>query len=148
MEGTGIRIVIPSERKWLEFIDISVEAALKIVGVDMPERLSFAVREAFINAMCVAESLNEEKMSSIETQLTVSDECLEIRVLDEGGGLPDNWQEKISNITCEEFIMGVSGRGLIFIKEYMDEMCSEFADDGRHVLIMRKKLGGKRDEQQ
>ncbi len=142
MEGAGVKIVIPSERKWLEFMDISVEAALKIIEVDTPQQVSFAVREAFINAMRVSEDLNKEKITSIEIQLIVSDECLEIRVFDEGRGLPDGWQEKVNNKTCEEVIMAVSGRGLFFIKEYMDEMHSEFADDGRHVFIMRKKLGG------
>jgi len=148
MEATGVKIVIPSERKWMELMDVSVDAALKIVGVEMPEQLSFAVREAFINAMRVSETLNKGTIASIETQLIVSDEYLEIRVLDEGTGLPDGWQEKIDHKTGEEFILSGSGRGLIYIREYMDEMCSEFAEDGRHVFIMRKKLGGTYNEQQ
>ncbi len=147
MGEPGVKIVIPAERKWLEFVDISVEGALKIIGVDTPEQVSFAVREALINAMRVSEGLNKEKMSSIEIQLIASDECLEIKVLDEGRGLPDDWQEKVNNKTCEEFVMGVSGRGLLFIQEYMDEIHSEFAADKRHVFIMRKNLGGKYDEQ-
>lgn len=140
MKSTGVKIIIPSERRWLEFMDTSIDSILRTIGFENLAELNFAIREALINAMRVSESLNKDNVVSIEIQVTVSEGCLEIQIFDEGKGLPSGWQERINTKTCEEFVRGTSGRGLFFIKAYMDEMHSKIASDGRHVFIMRKNF--------
>ena len=46
---------------------------------------------------------------------------------------------------CEEILWSKSGRGLLYIKEYMDKKKKKKNVEGKHVFTMRKKIGGNGD---
>jgi len=131
--------VIPAERCWLQVADAALDAAFQALGAQSPQRLAFAAREAFINALQVIEEQGGD--SEIEIQLSSDDGWIEIRVTDPGPGLPEGWRLKLDDPPPEDSLTSLSGRGLMFIRRFVDELSSERDTDGRHILIMRKRRG-------
>ncbi|MDR3563103.1 MAG: ATP-binding protein [Negativicutes bacterium] len=134
-------MVIPAERCWLQVVDATLDAAFQSLGVKSQQRLGFAAREALINAMRVAEELDGEGVAEIEIQLTTGGGWTELRVIDPGQGLPEGWQQKLEAQEVKDSVVSLSGRGLMFIKEFVDELSSVRDAEGRHILIMRKREG-------
>jgi len=80
-------------------------------GVDM------AVREAVTNAVIHGNKLDEAKL--VELTLRNSPEVFEIRVHDQGSGFNPN---EVPDPTKDENILRTSGRGIFFMRNFMDEV--------------------------
>ena len=104
---------------------ISEEAAF---GIDM------AVREAIANAVIHGNKLDETKL--VEVKVKSSPDSLEIKVHDQGQGFdPKN----ISDPTKEENILKSSGRGIFFMRNFMDEVDWSTAPEGGTSVRMIKR---------
>ena len=104
---------------------ISEEAAF---GIDM------AVREAIANAVIHGNKLDETKL--VEVKVKSSPDSLEIKVHDQGQGFdPKN----ISDPTKEENILKSSGRGIFFMRNFMDEVDWSIAPEGGTWVRMIKR---------
>ena len=136
-----MKLVIPAERCWLQVADATLDSAFQSLGIQAGRRLGFAAREALINALRIEEESGRTAESEIEVQVSAEDGWIELRVIDNGPGLPEGWQQTLSGRVAEDSVTSVSGRGLVFIQQFVDEIRSERDADGRHVLIMRKKEG-------
>lgn len=80
-------------------------------GVDM------AVREAVTNAVVHGNKLDSGKLVEIKLRNTPS--AFEITIHDQGSGFnPDN----VPDPTAEENILRTSGRGIFFMRNFMDEV--------------------------
>jgi len=94
-----------------EFVNrsgISEDAAF---GIDM------AVREAVTNAVVHGNKQDETKV--VDITLTSSPDAVEISVHDQGPGFnPSN----VPDPTAEENILKTSGRGIFFMRNFMDEV--------------------------
>ena len=99
-------------------------------GVDM------AVREAVTNAVVHGNKLDEAKI--VELKLLPTTEGFEIIVHDQGTGFnPDD----IPDPTKDENILKTSGRGIFFMRNFMDTVeWTKNANGGTNVR-MTKKLG-------
>jgi serine/threonine-protein kinase RsbW len=80
-------------------------------GVDM------AVREAVTNAVVHGNKLDEAKL--VELTLRNSPEVFEIRVHDQGSGFNPN---EVPDPTKDENILRTSGRGIFFMRNFMDQV--------------------------
>ena len=105
---------------------VSEDAAF---GIDM------AVREGIANAVIHGNKLDEKKLVVIT--VAKSADTLEITVRDQGEGFNP---ETISDPTAEENILKTSGRGIFFMRNFMDEVIWEVLPEGGTVLRMTKKL--------
>ena len=134
-----MKLVIPAQRPWLQVVDATLDAAFLSLGIQSGQRLAFAAREALINALRVSEEQCAGQDSEIEIRLNADDAWLELQVIDPGPGLPPGWQLALSRETDEAAPTRPSGRGLMYIRRFVDEMSSDRDPEGRHVLTMKKR---------
>ncbi len=104
---------------------MSEEAAF---GVDM------AVREAIANAIIHGNQLDESKL--VEISVTSSPDSLEIRVHDQGAGFNP---ETVADPTEEENLLKSSGRGIFFVRNFMDEVYWLTPPEGGTTVRMIKR---------
>lgn len=100
-----------------------------IFGVDM------AVREAITNAVVHGNKLDENKFAEIS--LRTSPGIFEITVHDQGKGFDPS---VIPDPTKEENILKTSGRGIFFMRNFMDEVEWTKDPDGGTTVRMLKRL--------
>lgn len=104
---------------------MSEEAAF---GVDM------AVREAIANAIIHGNQLDESKV--VEISVTSSPDSLEIRVHDQGAGFNP---ETVADPTEDENLLKSSGRGIFFVRNFMDEVYWLTPPEGGTTVRMIKR---------
>ena len=97
-------------------------------GVDM------AVREAIANAIIHGNQLDESKL--VEVIVTSSPDSLEIKVHDQGAGFNP---EAVADPTAEENLLKSSGRGIFFVRNFMDEVYWLTPPEGGTTVRMIKK---------
>ena len=134
-----MKLVIPAQRCWLQVVDATLDAAFQSLGIQSGQHLAFAAREALINALRVIEEQCAGRDSEIEIRLHADDDWLVLQVIDPGPGLPAGWQLTLSREVDEAAVIRPSGRGLMYIKRFVDELSSERDPEGRHVLTMKKR---------
>ena len=144
--GEEVKLTIPAQKKWLGLVDLTIEYIAKSLEAIMDAQVAFAVREAVINAMCAAEKMAPTRESAIDIVVCCNEEYWEIQIADEGPGISETVLERLTTMDCADLLWSESGRGLLYIKEYMDEYYSEKNVEGKHVFTMRKKIGGNGDE--
>ena len=104
---------------------ISEDAAF---GIDM------AVREAVTNAVVHGNRQDENK--TVDVTLKSSPDAVEISVHDQGPGFnPEN----VPDPTAEENILKASGRGIFFMRNFMDEVNWLIRPGGGTTVRMLKR---------
>jgi serine/threonine-protein kinase RsbW len=129
-------ILLPStiesvEKAAAETADYAAQCGLDegaLFGIDM------AVREAVANAVKHGNKLDESK--SVELTLTNSPEAFEIAVRDFGTGFA---VDEVADPTEEENLLKASGRGILFMRSFMDEVEWFNPPGGGTVVRMAKK---------
>lgn len=136
MTAETTEIKIPSR---LESIDKAVEQAVEFAkssGFSEAETypIDMAVREAVANAVKHGNLLDETKQ--VEIALSNSDTDFEITVRDYGTGFE---VEEIPDPTNPENLLKANGRGILFIRTFMDEVEWFRHPSGGTVIKMTKK---------
>lgn len=99
-----------------------------VFGIDM------AVREAVTNAVLHGNRQDEAK--TVEVTFTTSAEAIEITVRDMGEGFnPDN----VPDPTDAQNLLKTSGRGVFFMRTFMDEVEWSHHPEGGTLVRMSKK---------
>jgi serine/threonine-protein kinase RsbW len=98
-------------------------------GIDM------AVREAVTNAVLHGNKEDETKFVEVIVKSSASE--LEIRVHDEGFGFNP---ELIQDPTKEENLLKTSGRGIFFMRNFMDEVDWVIRPEGGTTVRMLKRF--------
>jgi serine/threonine-protein kinase RsbW len=104
---------------------ISEDAAF---GIDM------AVREAVTNAVLHGNQQDENK--TVDVTLKSSPDAVEISVHDQGPGFNP---EEVPDPTAEENILKASGRGIFFMRSFMDEVNWLIRPGGGTTVRMLKR---------
>ena len=104
---------------------ISDDAAF---GIDM------AIREAVTNAVIHGNSEDEDKV--VDIILKSSPEAVEISVHDQGAGFNPN---EVPDPTAEENLLKTSGRGILFMRSFMDEVVWFVPPEGGTTVRMLKR---------
>jgi serine/threonine-protein kinase RsbW len=97
-------------------------------GIDM------AVREAVTNA--VLHGNREDKNKTVDVTLKSSPDAVEISVHDQGTGFNP---EEVPDPTAEENILKASGRGIFFMRSFMDEVDWLIRPGGGTTVRMLKR---------
>lgn len=134
LETTELRF--PSRIEAVSEAAAAVSDFLNRLGID--EGIAFgvdmAVREAVTNAVLHGNKLNEAKV--VDLKLRNSPEAFEIIVHDQGQGFNPS---DVPDPTKEENILKTSGRGIFFMRNFMDAV--EWSADpkgGTTVRMMKK----------
>jgi serine/threonine-protein kinase RsbW len=111
-----------------EFVGRSGVSDDAAFGIDM------AVREAVTNA--VLHGNREDENKTVDIVLKSSPDAVEISVHDQGPGFnPEN----VPDPTAQENIMKTSGRGIFFMRTFMDEVDWLIRPEGGTTVRMLKR---------
>ena len=118
------------------------EAALKAddfakksgLGDDFISSIDLAVRESVANAVKHGNKFDESKI--VEIRLSKADGTFEMSVRDHGAGFDP---ENIPDPTNPENLLKASGRGILFMRAFMDEVEWTNAEGGGTIVRMVKK---------
>ncbi len=132
-----------TELKFPSRIEAVDEVAAALAGVvsrsGIDEKAAFgidmAVREAVTNA--VLHGNKEDETKFVEVIVKSSPSELEIRVHDEGFGFNP---ELIQDPTKEENLLKTSGRGIFFMRNFMDEVDWVIRPEGGTTVRMLKRF--------
>jgi serine/threonine-protein kinase RsbW len=137
--STSIKLVIPSEIKLVDLVHTASEKMAELAGFDAEEALNvgLAVREAVINA--IVHGNGEDPSLKVDVTLTAGRKGLQARVRDQGGGFdPD----LTADPTNEDNLLRTTGRGLLLIRAFVDDVVFKRARKrGMEVTLTKKRNG-------
>ena len=141
MRGGIVRLQIPSNFELLDVIQVASDRLATLAGLDEDaiHWIGVAVRESVINAIKHGNREDYEKLVTIEFSLapvTAPTEFV-VRVLDEGEGFEP---EEVADPLAPENILKSSGRGIFFMRSFMDDVVLRRASEGGMEVRMVKKL--------
>jgi serine/threonine-protein kinase RsbW len=105
------------------------------VSEDVAFGIDMAVREAVTNAVVHGNKLDETKF--IDLSLKTLSGAVEITVHDQGSGFNPN---EVPDPTQKENILKTSGRGIFFMRNFMDEVDWSINPKGGTTARMIKRL--------
>ena len=108
-----------------------------VVGFDEDacHYMSVAIRESVVNAMRHGNKLDENKRVTVE--FAIQPEALLVHVQDEGTGFKP---EAVPDPVAEENLLKADGRGIFFMKSFMDDVKYSFPEGGGTRVTLLKKL--------
>ena len=136
-ESERIEITISSRFENIELVQVIAEHLCENAGVDEDGShwVGMAVREAVANAIKHGNKLDIRKKVNATFDLRGSE--LEITVSDEGKGFDPT---TVSDPLNPQNLMKTSGRGIFYMKTFMDRIDYSFHPDGGTSLVMKKNL--------
>jgi serine/threonine-protein kinase RsbW len=136
-DGERIEITISSRFENIELVQVIAEHLCENAGLDEDGShwIGMAVREAVANAIKHGNKLDIRKKVSATFELRGYE--LEIQISDEGEGFDP---EKVSDPLNPQNLMKTSGRGIFYMKTFMDQIRYSFTAGGGTLLLMTKNL--------
>jgi serine/threonine-protein kinase RsbW len=121
----------------IELVQVVLKDSLERLGLDEDARhwVDIAVREAVANA--IKHGNRQDPTKRVEVDLGLDGESLVIRVEDEGEGFEPG---EVSNPLAPENLLKPSGRGIFYMRSFMDEVQYGLRPDGGTVVTLRKRL--------
>jgi serine/threonine-protein kinase RsbW len=136
-----IRIELPSSFELLDLVQLLSDRLSALAGMDEDAMhwVSVAVRESVINAIKHGNRGDRHKHVQIEFRLSPREkpESFVVQVLDEGEGFDP---EEVANPLDPENVLKSSGRGIFFMRSFMDDVSIARRPEGGMVVRMAKKL--------
>jgi serine/threonine-protein kinase RsbW len=140
-ESHVVRIELPSSFDLLDLVQIVSDKLTSIAGMeeDATHWVSVAVRESVINAIKHGNKEDRGKHVTVEFLLTPRERPSEfvVEVRDEGEGFDP---EEVANPLDAENVLKSSGRGIFFMKSFMDDVTMSRRPEGGMSDRMSKKL--------
>ncbi len=124
----------------IELAQAALAHVCRLRGIDgeMEHWIGMAMREAVANAVKHGNRLDPDKRVLVKLESAGDD--LTIVVGDEGGGFDP---ERISDPLAPENQLKTSGRGIFYIRTFMDDVAFSRGEGGGTVLTMRKDLSNR-----
>jgi serine/threonine-protein kinase RsbW len=136
-EPERIEITISSRFENIELVQVIAEHLCENAGVDDDGShwIGMAVREAVANAIKHGNKLDVTKRVHATFDLRAG--TLAIRIADEGQGFDPS---QVSDPLNPQNLMKTSGRGIFYMRTFMDQVEYSFTPGGGTELMMRKNL--------
>ena len=132
-----VKLDVASRLEMLEVVQTVLAQVSALVGFDedAAHYLSVAVRESVVNAMKHGNKLDEVKR--VEVSFTMRPKELEVMIHDHGAGFdPDTVPDPLA----PENLLKAYGRGIFFMRQFMDDVSYSFPAKGGTVVTMVKRL--------
>jgi serine/threonine-protein kinase RsbW len=132
-----IRVEFGSAFDMLDFVQVVSDYVGRLTGLsdDQLFDVSVAVRESVVNAIKHGNQNDHSKRVIVEFT-TVPLEEMTVRVEDEGDGFDP---ESVADPLAPENLMKGSGRGILFMRNYMDDVTMTRVTDGGMEVRMVKR---------
>jgi len=141
VNGHVVRIELPSSFEWLDLVQLLSDRLSALAGLDEDaiHWVSVAVRESVINAIKHGNREDRAKHVTVEFMLTPhpQPERFTVSVLDQGEGFDP---EQVGDPLAPENVLKSSGRGIFFMRSFMDDVSIERRPEGGMAVRMSKKL--------
>ncbi len=139
--GGTVRLQIHSQFDMVDFVQVVSDRVGQLAGMDEDtvHWIGVAVRESVINAIKHGNREDDGKLVTVEFTLAPLDDPRElvVRVLDEGDGFDP---QQVADPLAPENMLKSSGRGIFFMRSFMDDVVLRRADQGGMEVRMVKKL--------
>jgi serine/threonine-protein kinase RsbW len=139
--GGTVRLQIHSNFDMLDFVQMVSDRMGQLAGMDddTVHWIGVAVRESVINAIKHGNREDHGKLVTVEFSFTPAHAPgeLVVRVLDQGEGFEP---EEIADPLAPENLLKSSGRGIFFMRSFMDDVTLKRASEGGMEVRMVKKL--------
>ena len=140
--GNLIRLDFPSHLDMLDVVQVLTDHVGQVGGLDEDAThwVGVAVRESVINAIKHGNAEDRTKRVTVELRLEPRAEPsrLVVRVLDQGPGFdPDS----VADPLAPENLLRSSGRGIFFMRSFMDDITLQRIPEGGMEVRMIKNLG-------
>jgi len=139
-----IRLEIKSRLENTDLVGKSIYGICNLAGMTPAEtvRVELCLVEAVTN--CIKHAYGEKNRdSTVRIEITLTDNDLRVKVLDQGTPMPDGLLDAARNpppFDPENIeALTTNGRGLMLINEIMDKV-NYLEEDGWNCLVMIKKL--------
>ena len=128
---------IGSRTENVELVQIAVKASLQQLKLDVEtsQSIGTAVREAVANAIQHGNGMDPEKFVRVECCLDGDEVVIQVR--DQGNGFDP---KGVPDPLDPDNLMRPNGRGIFFMKKFMDDIQYSFESDGGTVVTMRKRV--------
>ena len=132
-----VRLEFGSAFDMLDFVQIISDYVGRLSGLDEDQLfdVSVAVRESVVNAIKHGNQNDESKRVVVEFA-TIPSDYMTVRVEDQGQGFDP---EDVPDPLSPENLMKGSGRGILFMRNYMDDVTLSRVPDGGMEIRMVKK---------
>ena len=139
--GGTVRLQIHSNFEMLDFVQVVSDRIGQLAGLDDDaiHWIGVAVRESVINAIKHGNRGDYGKLVTVEFDVVpaAAPSELIVRVLDQGEGFDP---EEVADPLAPENILKSSGRGIFFMRNFMDDVTLRRGDEGGMEVRMVKKL--------
>ena len=139
--GGTVRLQIHSSFELLDFVQVVSDRMAQLAGLDEDavHWIGVAVRESVINAIKHGNREDHGKLVTVEFAMApiAAPNELIVRVLDQGEGFDP---EEVADPLAPENILKSSGRGIFFMRNFMDDVTLRRGDEGGMEVRMVKKL--------
>jgi serine/threonine-protein kinase RsbW len=139
--GGTVRMQIHSNFDMVDLVQVVSDRVGQLAGMDEDtvHWIGVAVRESVINAIKHGNREHPGKLVTVEFTFTpIADPReLVVRVLDEGEGFDP---QEVADPLAPENMLKASGRGIFFMRSFMDDVVLRRAADGGMEVRMVKKL--------
>lgn len=132
-----VRLDIASRLELLEVVQTVLNHLSGLLGFEDEalHYMSVALRESVVNAIKHGNRGDENRRVTVEFELHTG--ALEFRVQDEGTGFDPG---RVADPVAPENVLRPDGRGIFFMRSFMDEVSYSFPAKGGTVVRMLKKL--------
>ena len=141
--GGLVRLQIPSLFDMVDLVQVLSDRMSHMAAFDEDavHWVGVAVRESVINAIKHGNREDLAKLVTVEFSFTPLRDPgeLVVRVLDQGEGFEP---EEVADPLAPENLLKSSGRGIFFMRSFMDDVTLRRASEGGMEVRMVKKLAG------
>jgi serine/threonine-protein kinase RsbW len=136
-DSRTVRLDVASRFEMLDVVQTVLAQLAGILGFDeeATHYMSVAVRESVVNAIKHGNRQDEQKR--VEVRFTLLDRALEVEVRDQGEGFDIG---EVADPLAPENLLKAYGRGIFFMRQFMDEVTHAFPARGGTVVRMVKRL--------
>ena len=135
-ESRTVKLDIASRFEMLDMVQTVLGHLASLVGFDddAAHYMSVAVRESVVNAIKHGNKGDEAKRVSVA--FTLHPDALEVKVQDQGTGFDPG---QVPDPVAPENLLKADGRGIFFMRSFMDQVAYSFPSRGGTVVTMMKK---------
>jgi len=137
MSERQLHLTVGSRFENVDLVQAAIDQAIAERGADEDARhwVGLAVREAVANA--IKHGNRQDPAKRVEVAVRIVDGFVDIRVEDEGEGFdPD----KVRDPLAPENLFKSNGRGIFYMRRFMDEVAYDTANSGGTAVVMRKRI--------